>query len=86
MDSSKLIEAIFTPIRLLFVEYPKIIEHYDLRSHERMDCFLPAGTKIKDKDKEGAVLDISQKGYHLKNSLKTQQKQRQSKVFINETI
>jgi hypothetical protein len=42
--------------------------------------------KIKDKDKEGAVLDISQRGYHLKNSLKTQQKQRQSKVFINETI
>lgn len=65
---------------------PKIIEHYDLRSHERMDCFLPARTKIKDKDKEGTVLNISQRGYHLKNFLKTQKKQRQSKVFINETI
>jgi len=52
------------------MKVPKIIEHYDLRSHERMDCFLPAKTKIKDKDKEGTVLDISQRGYHLKNSLK----------------
>jgi hypothetical protein len=28
------------------MKVPKIIEHYDLRSHERMDCFLPARTKI----------------------------------------
>jgi len=62
---SKLIEAISTPVRLLFVEYPKIVENYDLRSQERTDCFLPVKIKIMDKeDKEehGAILDISERG------------------------
>jgi len=59
---SKMIEAISTPIRLLFIEYPKIIEQYDLRSHERMDCFLPAKIKIKDKEKQGTIVDINERG------------------------
>jgi len=59
---SKLLEPIFTPKQLLLVEYPKIIEHYDLRSHERIDCFLPANIKIKDKERQGTILDITEKG------------------------
>jgi len=59
---SKLIESISTPVRLLFVEYPKIVENYDLRSQERTDCFLPAKIKIMDKEEHGAILDISEKG------------------------
>ncbi len=47
---SQLVQATSTPIRLLFVEYPKTIEVYDLRSHERIDCFFPAKIKIKVKD------------------------------------
>ncbi len=65
---SKLIEAIYTPIKLLFVEYPKIIEHHDLRSQVRVDCLLPAKIKIKDEEKHGVILDISKKGcrYRIK--------------------
>jgi len=59
---SKLIEAISTPVRLLFVEYPKIVENYDLRSQERTDCFLPAKITIRNKGEHGAILDISEKG------------------------
>jgi len=59
---SKLIEAISTPLRLLFVEYPKIIENYDLRSQERTDCFLPAKIEIRNKEEHGAILDISERG------------------------
>ena len=59
---SKLIEAISTPVRLLFVEYPKIVENYDLRSQERTDCFLPAKIEIRKKEEHGAILDISEKG------------------------
>lgn len=59
---SKLIEAISAPVRLLFVEYPKIIENYDLRSQERTDCFLPAKIEIRDEEEHGAILDISEKG------------------------
>jgi len=65
---SKLIEAIFTPLRLLFIEYPNIIEHYNLRSQDRVDCFLPAKIKIKEEEKHGLILDISKKGcrYRIK--------------------
>lgn len=59
---TKLIEAISLPVRLLFVEYPNIIEHHDLRSHERIDCFLPSKIKINDKERRGTILDLSEKG------------------------
>jgi len=59
---SQLVQVTSTPIRLLFVEYPKTIEAYDLRSHERVDCFLPAKIEIKDEEKNGAILDISEGG------------------------
>ena len=59
---SKLIKAITSPLRLLFVEYPKIIENYDLRSEERTDCFLPAKIEIWNQKEHGAILDISERG------------------------
>ena len=59
---SKLIKAITSPLRLLFVEYPKIIENYDLRSEERTDCFLPAIIEIWNKKEHGAIVDISERG------------------------
>lgn len=59
---SKLIEAISIPTRLLFLEYPNIVENCDLRFHERIDCLLPAKIKIKDEENHGAILDISERG------------------------
>lgn len=47
---------------MLLLEYPKIIENCDLRSDKRIDCLLPAKIKVKDKEKHGAVLDISERG------------------------
>lgn len=59
---SQLIEATFTPISLLYVEYPKIIENHDLRSQERIDCFLPSKIKIRDEEIQGTILDINERG------------------------
>ncbi|MEE8430965.1 MAG: flagellar brake protein [Candidatus Desulfatibia sp.] len=59
---TKLIEAIFTPKRLLLIEYPKAIEKHNLRSTQRIDCYLPAITKIKNKETPGIILDINKKG------------------------
>ncbi len=59
---TKLIEALYTPKRLLFIEYPKAIEKHNLRSTKRIDCYLPAITKIKDKETQGIILDINKKG------------------------
>jgi len=59
---SELLEDIYNPLKLLFVKYPEIIENHNLRSHERIDCLLPIKIKIKDEEKDGAVLDISIRG------------------------
>lgn len=59
---SKLMGSISDPTKLLFLEYPKIVEQHDLRSHERVDCLLPGRLKFKDTERPCLVLDISEKG------------------------
>jgi len=59
---TKLIEVISRPVKLLFLEYPKIIEHHDLRSQKRAHSIFPTVIKIKDKTNNGAIIDISING------------------------
>jgi hypothetical protein len=59
---TKLIDVIFKPVKLLFLEYPKIIEHHELRSHKRAHSIFPAKVSIKDKVSNGAIIDISKSG------------------------
>ena len=59
---TQLIDAIFTPRRLLFLKYPQIVEHYDLRSDRRVDCILPAKIILSDLEIEGTILDINKEG------------------------
>ena len=59
---TKLIEALYTPKRLLLIEYPQAIEKHDLRSTKRIDCYLPAITKIKDIETQGIISDINENG------------------------
>ena len=67
---TKLIEIITKPVKLLFLEYPKIIEHYDLRSQKRAESIFPATITIKDKTNHGAIIDVSKNGCrcHILNS------------------
>ena len=81
---SQLVQVTSTPIRLLFVEYPKTIEVYDLRSHERIDCFFPAKIKIKDEEKNGAILDISEGGCRC--VIKSSEGEKLPSVQIDERI
>ncbi len=69
---TKLIELISNPVKLLFLEYPKIIEHYDLRSQKRAESIFPATIMIKDKTNHGAIIDVSKNGCrcHILNSRK----------------
>jgi hypothetical protein len=57
-----LIRVLRRPGKLLFVEYPKRIERYDLRSHKRVDCMLPAGSEMGDRQDRGSIVDISETG------------------------
>ncbi len=59
---TKLIEIISKPVKLLFLEYPRIIEHHELRSHKRAQSIFPATIRIKDKTNNGAIIDVSKNG------------------------
>jgi hypothetical protein len=59
---TELIEALFMPKRWLVLKYPEVIAQHDLRSEKRINCFLPAITKIKDKETHGIIEDINQNG------------------------
>lgn len=59
---SELIKAIFDPIKLLFISYPKIIARHELRSQKRFESFLPSDLSIKNKNYRGVILDINERG------------------------
>jgi c-di-GMP-binding flagellar brake protein YcgR len=59
---SELVEDIYAPLKLLFVKYPEIIEEHNLRSQERIDCFLPTKIKIKNEERNGVILNITEVG------------------------
>ena len=60
---SKLIEVISTPFRLLFLQYPQIIEHHELRHHRRIESYLPAKIQINDhQELSSTIIDVSENG------------------------
>jgi hypothetical protein len=59
---TKLIEAISKPARLIFLEYPKIIEHHDLRQQKRAHSLFPASIRIRGVTNNGVIIDISKHG------------------------
>lgn len=59
---SELIEDIYVPLKLLFVKYPELIAEHNLRSRERLDCFLPVKIKIKSEERDGVIIDINEVG------------------------
>lgn len=59
---SKIIGAINSPRKLLFVEYPNSVEKRNVRTSKRVDCLLPATIEIHKKAHRGVIRDISEGG------------------------
>ncbi|MCP3873003.1 MAG: DUF4388 domain-containing protein [Desulfobacteraceae bacterium] len=59
---SKLIDTISKPSKLMFVEYPRKIEHYELRSHKRFRCSIVTQTEVNKKERGGVIENISKGG------------------------
>ncbi|MGR3319701.1 MAG: PilZ domain-containing protein [Candidatus Anammoxibacter sp.] len=59
---SSVISIITTPGDLVFIKYPESIENYNMRAHQRFECFLPAKFDIGHNIVEGAIINISNKG------------------------
>lgn len=59
---SRIIEYISSPLRLLFIEYPRIVEHHELRGQKRIICHLPAKLIANEIENVGCLIDISKNG------------------------
>jgi len=56
---SKLISIISEPSKLMFIEYPRKIEHHELRSHKRFKCSIVAQTEVNKEERGGVIENIS---------------------------
>jgi len=58
---SRLMSVISEPSELMFIAYPKKIEHHELRSHKRFKCSIVAQAQVNDQER-GAVIENISKG------------------------
>ncbi|RLC03091.1 MAG: hypothetical protein DRH34_06315, partial [Deltaproteobacteria bacterium] len=56
---SKLISIISEPSKLMFIEYPRKIEHHELRSHKRCKCSIVTQTEVNKEERGGVIENIS---------------------------
>ncbi len=62
---TRLLSQIEKPTRLLFIEYPKLIQKSELRSEKRSFCFIPAVVSRDDKENQATIVDIARSGCHF---------------------
>lgn len=57
-----IITQINKPSALIFVEYPDVLEQYELRTHKRLRCLIPAEMHSAYGINRGAIVDLSAGG------------------------
>ena len=73
---SPIMLPVLEPFNVVFVEFPKKIEDYNLRTHKRFECSLPARLEVVTRHQDrklrfkGVVGDISKGGCKATISLK----------------
>lgn len=59
---TRVLEIITKPLSLLFLEYPRIIQHHELRVQKRLHCHIPARVLFADQENLGCILDLAVSG------------------------
>ena len=59
---TRVLEIILKPLPLLFLEYPRIIQHHDLRVQKRLNCHIPVRVVLADQENIGCILDLAISG------------------------
>jgi hypothetical protein len=62
---TKVIDMISKPIRLVFMEYPKMVADRNIRSSKRTRAFIPAILKNEVHRRDVVITDISKKGCRI---------------------
>jgi len=60
--ASRLIEAISTPDRLMFITSPGTVSRHELRTEKRVSCLLPANIGMNGGDYRAVITNISKTG------------------------
>lgn len=63
---TSVIDAIATPVRVVFLTCPKVVNERNIRSNRRIETLLPARIALGDQTAEGTVTDISTSGCHFR--------------------
>lgn len=61
---TRVLNAVASPTRMLFVKYPEMIEEFNARTETRYGCILPAGVSVGEGEDEveAVIVDISRSG------------------------
>ena len=57
-----ILEIISKPLALLFLEYPRIIQHHELRVQKRLLCHIPVQVILDNSENRGCILDLAVNG------------------------
>lgn len=59
---SSVISIIDHPEELVFLNYPTTVDNYNIRSNQRIDCFLPVEVEFEQNRVNGTIVDINTLG------------------------
>ena len=62
---SEIIKTLYKPVKLMIVDYPKVIENHKLRKFKRSGCLMHSYVDVENLLIEGYVLNISVNGCRL---------------------
>jgi len=62
---SVVVDSVLKPFPLLFVSYPSLVAHKDLRQSPRAVCCLPATIALREEGHEGLLVNLSLGGCRL---------------------
>ncbi|WP_027177628.1 PilZ domain-containing protein [Maridesulfovibrio bastinii] len=62
---TELVKLINSPDKIIFLRYPKRVETYNLRRHQRVNCYLEATIAVKDQTSTAMIEDLSTSGCAL---------------------
>ena len=63
----------YGPLRFLFLAYPSRVETHNLRTGQRVPCFLPASLDLEPDSLEGVVVDLGPGGVRFLHRLHPQE-------------
>jgi len=59
---TKMMETITSPLPLLFINYPQIIQHHELRHQKRVNCQIPTRIQAHEQENIGCIVDMAASG------------------------